>query len=183
MQKLGMLSLFFILAALVCAAANTPQSAAKVADNSISMVEREVVPLAEAMPADKYAFAPSSGEFKGVRTFGQQMTHIATVIYEVAAAMLSEKAPVDLGTNENGAASLQSKDAAVKYLKDAFAYAHKAMATLTDKNMFEQIKSPFGNETAARMSLAAVPVWHTYDHYGQAVVYARMNGVIPPASR
>jgi hypothetical protein len=57
------------------------------------------------------------------------------------------------------------------------------MATLTDLNMMEGVKSPFGGNMSPRISLAAIPVWHSFDHYGQAVVYARMNGVVPPASR
>lgn len=49
------------------------------------------MPPAEAMPADKYSFAPSHGEFKGVRTFGQQVSHVAAVIYAVSASVLGEK--------------------------------------------------------------------------------------------
>ncbi len=74
-------------------------------------MESEIGSLAEAMPADKYNFAPTAGEFKTVRTFAQQMSHIATVIYEVSAASLGEKTPVDTGTNENGPANLRSKAA------------------------------------------------------------------------
>jgi hypothetical protein len=46
-----------------------------------------------------------------------------------------------------------------------------------------EVKSPFGEGNATRASLATIFAWHSFDHYGQAVVYARMNGVIPPASR
>ena len=42
----------------------------------------EVVGAAEAMPADKYDFVPTTGEFKGVRTFGQQVKHLAQANYE-----------------------------------------------------------------------------------------------------
>jgi DinB family protein len=151
-------------------------------DRQLSMVEHEVVSLAEAMPSDKYDFAPTAGDFKGVRTFGQQMSHIATVIYEVAAGVLGEKNPVEGGKAENGPESLKTKDAIVKYLKDAFAYGHKAMNSLTSENFTEPVASPFG-EKSPRGSLANITLWHTFDHYGQAVVYARMNAIVPPASR
>jgi uncharacterized damage-inducible protein DinB len=181
-----LISSAFVLFALcgfgVFAAETGHASMAQMYDRELSMVEREVVSLAEAMPVDKYEFAPSNGDFKGVRTFGQQMSHIATVIYEVSAGVLGEKSPVDAGKSENGPASLKTKDAIVKYLKDAFAYAHKAMNSLTDKNFTELVASPFGDKSP-RGSLANVNVWHTFDHYGQAVVYARMNGIVPPASR
>jgi hypothetical protein len=45
------------------------------------------------------------------------------------------------------------------------------------------VPSAFGNEKVPRVSMATVAVGHSYDHYGQMVVYARMNGVVPPASR
>jgi hypothetical protein len=165
-------------------AADAPaQGIAKLFDGQLRMIEGEVVPLAEAMPADKYDYAPTSGEFKGVRTFSLQMTHIATVIYEVSAASLGEKSPVAGGQNENGAASIHGKDAVVKYLKDSLAYAHKAVATLTAANIMEPMRSPFGSQKSSRLALLSEIAWHTFDHYGQCVEYARLNGIVPPASR
>ena len=158
-------------------------SVGKIFDQELTSAEKEIVGLAEAMPADKYDFAPTQGEFKGVRTFGLQVSHIATVIYEVSASVLSEKSPVDAGKNENGPASLKTKDEIVKYLKDAFAYAHKANGTLTSQNLMALVTSAFGKEKVPRLSMATIATWHSYDHYGQMVVYARMNGVVPPASR
>jgi uncharacterized damage-inducible protein DinB len=155
---------------------------AKVFDGQLSGAEHDAVSLAEAMPADKYNFAPKDGEFKGVRTFAQQMKHIAAVNFEVAAVVVGEKLPAEPG-GENGPDSVQTKDQVVKYLKDSFALAHKAIATLNDHNLTELFKSPWGNDKVTRVYLATVPAWHTFDHYGQAVVYARMNGVVPPASK
>jgi hypothetical protein len=118
-----LISSAFVLFALcgtgVFAADTGRASMAQMYDRELSMVEREIVSLAEAMPSDKYEFAPSNGDFKGVRTFGQQFSHIATVIYEVSAGVLGEKSPVDAGKAENGPESLKTKDAIVKYLKDA----------------------------------------------------------------
>jgi uncharacterized damage-inducible protein DinB len=145
-------------------------------------MEREVVSLAEAMPAEKYSFAPKQGEFSGVRTFAQQVSHIAAVNYEVAAAVLGEPNPTQMGANENGPANLQSKAAIVDYLKQSFAYTHKAMRMLNQENLMGQIQSAFGSNKVPRLNMATVPQWHTFDHYGQMVVYARMCGVIPPAS-
>jgi hypothetical protein len=154
----------------------------KMEDGALKSAEREIVSLAEAMPADKYDFAPTTGEFKGVRTFGHQMAHIAAVNYLVSASILGEKGPVDPKDEENGPASLKDKDAIVQFMKGSFAYAHKALATLTDQNFTEIIQSPFGDKEP-RGTLAEILEWHSFDHYGQAVVYARMNGIIPPASR
>lgn len=149
---------------------------------TLSSVEREVVSLAEAMPPDKYNFVPTGAEFTGSRTFGLQMAHIATVIYEVSAAALGEKNPVELGEHENGAGSVRTKQAIVEYLKGAFKLAHRAADSLTNENFTEIVPSPFGDRMP-RGSLVAINVWHSYDHYGQAVVYARLNGIVPPASK
>lgn len=155
----------------------------KIFDQQLTMLEHELVPLAEAMPADKYNFAPTHGEFKGVRTFGQQVGHIAAVMYMVSASVLSEKVPAEAGEGENGPASLKTKDDFVNYLKGAVAYAHKAMNSLTEANLTGMVKSPFGEGEVPRVSMASVVTWHSFDHYGQMVVYARMNGIVPPASR
>ena len=156
---------------------------AKIYDGQLSMIEGEIVPLVEAMPADKFSFAPTSGEFKGVRTFAEQAKHVASVIYIAAAAAKQEKPPVDLGEGESGPASIKTKADIVKFLKDSFVYAHKAMLALDAKNQVELVKSPFGGPDVARGDSASATVWHTFDHYGQMVVYARMNGIVPPASR
>ena len=157
---------------------------AKIYDDDLSTIESELVPLVEAMPEAKFGFAPKGGEFKGARTFAQQATHVASVNYACAAAMLGEKNPVDMGVAENGPASLKSKAEIVKYVKDSFAYTHKAMAKLSEKGLTELMTSAFDSKKQApRASMASVPVWHSFDHYGQMVIYARMNGVVPPASR
>src|SRR6266481_8478609 len=76
-------------------------------------MEREFVSAAEAMPEDKYGFVPTSGEFKGVRTFAQQVRHVAAVNYILGAAILGEKPPVELG-GENGPDTIKTKSDAVK---------------------------------------------------------------------
>jgi uncharacterized damage-inducible protein DinB len=155
----------------------------KVLDGQLRSAEREIVGLAEAMPAEKFNFRPTDGEFKNVRSFSQQMTHIAATLYGISAGALGEKNPSEMGKDENGPASIDGKAAAVKYLKDAFAYAHKAALAVTQANSMDMLPSPFGNNKAPRIDMVTMLMWHSYDHYGQAVVYARMNGIVPPASR
>jgi uncharacterized damage-inducible protein DinB len=154
----------------------------EIEDHSVSMVEREFVPAADAMPEDKYSFAPTNGEFKGVRTFAQQVKHVATVNYLIGAAILEEKPPVELN-GENGPDSITSKADIMKFLKDSFAYLHKALSSVNAKNQTDLIKSPFGEGKVTRLGIATLALWHPFDHYGQMVEYLRMNGIIPPASR
>jgi uncharacterized damage-inducible protein DinB len=154
----------------------------EVLDHTVLNVEHEFVPAAEAMPEDKFGFAPSNGEFKGVRTFGQQIKHVAAVNYELGAAILEEKPPADIG-DESGPASITTKADILKYLNDSFAYVHKAVRTINDKNLVETVRSPFGEGRVSRLGLATSVAAHGFDHYGQMVEYLRMNGIVPPASR
>ncbi|HEY2842540.1 MAG TPA: DinB family protein [Bryobacteraceae bacterium] len=152
----------------------------KVFDDQVSTVEREVLGLAQKMPADKYDFAPTTpGTFTGVRTYSLQVRHIATYVYRIAESVGGEKAPVEIGPTDNGPDTLKTKDQIIEYFKGALAFAHKAMNNLNEKNMFDQVPSPFGRGTMARVAAAAFLGQHSYDHYGQMVVYSRMNGVIP----
>jgi hypothetical protein len=178
----------FVATLLLCATAfaqqpapKPPANAGEVIDRQLSNVEKEFVPAVEAMPAEKLDFAPTTGEFKGVRTYGQQAKHVATVNYMIGASLLGEKPPVDV-KSENGSDDIKTKDQIVKYVKDSFVYAHKGIATINEKNTVEMIDGPFGNKTS-RLGAANLLTWHGMDHYGQMVIYLRMNGIIPPASR
>ncbi|MGH9774894.1 MAG: DinB family protein [Candidatus Acidiferrales bacterium] len=181
MKKLFIAVLIFIGGAVLVAAVRA-QSApaakptiASVLDSQLSTVEREVVGAAEAMPEDKYSFAPTTGEFKGVRTFGEQVKHIAAANYRFFDTILGEKSPA----NESGPDALKTKAQIVQYLKDSFALGHRAIATITPENAAELLAD--GKST--RLQYASMGCWHPMDHYGQMVEYLRMNGIIPPASR
>ena len=157
--------------------------ASKVFDKTLSSTEREFVSLVEAMPADKFSFAPTAGKFDGVRTFGQQAMHAAYVLNEVSAAMLGEKAPLT-GPHENGPENIAGKDQIVRYVKEAFAHAHKAVAQLTNATLMQETADPFDPKSKrTRVDSAGILTWQTFDHYGQMVEYARMNGIVPPASQ
>ncbi len=156
---------------------------ASVLDHQLSGTEKAVVPAAEAMPEDKYDFAPSQGEFKGVRTFGAEVKHMAVANYALGAAILGEKPPVDLGGGPNGPADIKSKAEITKFLNDSFVYAHKAVNSVNETNILEPVKSPFGSSMTTRLALSISMIGHPFDHYGQMVEYLRMNGIIPPASR
>ncbi len=161
-----------------------PAAPAKTAGDAINAIldigSGEFTGAADAMPEDKYSFAPTTGEFKGVRTFAQQVKHVAAVNYIFGAAILNEKPPVDVG-GESGPDSIKTKAEIMQFLKDSFAYLHKAVASINDKNSLDEV-SLFGMKFA-RLGVGALSSAHPFDHYGQMVEYLRMNGIIPPASR
>ncbi len=161
-----------------------PATMASTLDAELSHVESDFVSAADAMPADKYDFAPSNGEFKGVRTFAMQVKHVAAVNYIIAAAMAGEKPPVDVGTIESGPDTLKTKAEIMQYLKDSFAYTHKVFATLAPQNALKPVPLPWDpKNNSTRLGMAAHEIAHPFDHYGQMVEYLRMNGIVPPASR
>jgi uncharacterized damage-inducible protein DinB len=163
----------------------TVESPASALDKLLGLYEGESMGVVKAMPADKYSFAPSAGtfaagsaeKFTGVRTFAQQVTHIAEANYYFYSSVSGLKPDVDTKKIE----TLTSKEDCVEILAKSFAFAHKAIATITPENAFVAIKPVDGMDT--RASLAAFGVAHGYDHYGQLVEYLRMNGVLPPGSK
>jgi len=161
-------------------AAQPALTISQVLDRALSGTEWQFTGIADAMPEDKYSFVPTSGEFKGVRTFAEQVKHVAFLNYRLFSAILGEAPPADMG-GENGPASLKTKAEIMKYLRDSFVLGHRAMASINAENLVAPIKGPFG--PATRLALANLVSAHCGDHYGQLVVYLRMNGIIPPASR
>lgn len=149
-----------------------------------NIVEKNIVSAGEAMPANKYPFAPVDGEFKGVRTFAQQLKHLAATNYILGAAALGEKAPEDAG-DEMGPENARTKPEIMEYVRESFAYLRKAMQAIDDRNEVVPSDpiSPLQHGTATRLGLVVESLLHAYDHYGQIVEYLRMNGVVPPASR
>ncbi len=152
-------------------------------DREISTIEKEVVEAAEAMPEDKFNFSPENlsitgSNYKSVRTFAQQVRHIAASNYALWSSVAGDKFP-DNYMGGNGPENLKTKAEIIQFLKDSFALGHKAAAMLTEQNMLQ----PMGSSGATRFHRVAFGVSHAFDHYGQMVEYLRMNGIVPPASR
>ena len=153
-------------------------------DGTYQWVPAQFIGAAEAMPDDKFDFAPTQGEFKGVKTFAQQVKHVAAVNFFIGATILGEKPPAEVGNPEMGPDSLKTKTEIVKYMKDSFAYARKAIQSITAQNGSRSMKNPFGQgPDMTPIGMATLLSFHGMDHYGQMVEYLRMNGIVPPASR
>jgi uncharacterized damage-inducible protein DinB len=165
-----------------------PRSAptiASVMEIQMKIVESHFVPAAEAMPEDKYSFAPTSGEYKGVRTFAQEVKHVATANLVFYSAILGQDPPagVTLAGTTNGPDDIQTKEQILKYLRDSFALGHQAFATLTARNAVTPLVKPPIPSMNTRLALANFSCAHASDHYGQMAEYLRMNGIVPPASQ
>ena len=164
----------------------TPPSIASTIDREITIIEKEVVEAADAMPEDKFDFSPEKlnlpgSDYKGVRTFGEQVKHIAASNYLIWSPITGEKPP-DTVNDGKGPDTMKAKAEIIKYLKDSFAFGHKSVATLNSSNLVQPITSGSGRPTT-RLFLATFAPAHCFDHYGQMIEYLRMNGIVPPASR
>ncbi|MFZ0746775.1 MAG: DinB family protein [Terracidiphilus sp.] len=143
----------------------------------LSGIEQEFVSAAEAMPENKFDFAPATtlGEFKGVRSFGAQVKHVAESNYYFFGGPNSNAA--DVKAKGEAIEKLTSKADIIKALKDSLAQAHAYVDGITPENAFVMTAN------GTRGGMAAFGMAHMMDHYGQMVVYLRMNGIVPPASR
>src|SRR5947207_12772853 len=118
---------------------STPPTIGSAIDREISIVEKEVVEAAEAMPEDKFDFSPeklnvAGSDYKGVRTFAEQLKHVAASNYLIWSPITGDKLP-DTVNEGKGPENMKAKTDTIKFLKDSFAFGHKAVATLNTSNL------------------------------------------------
>jgi uncharacterized damage-inducible protein DinB len=183
-MKMSIHILLYLLLAVTThiAMAQSRLTVSQALDFWITTTEKQVVQAAEAMPEEKYSFAPTGGEFTGVRTFAQQVKHLSANNYRMAAYIQVQK-PTPEQEQETGPDTVQTKAQIVEYAKGSFAALHRAIAAINQENMLEPLAAFPSSQQRTRLQLAEDVVAHSSDHYGQMVEYLRMNGIVPPASR
>lgn len=142
--------------------------------------QRDFINLAEEMPEEKWNFKPSSGAFKDVRTFGEMVKHVACANEGFAKEMHGAAPPA--GCEKGGPNPAKTKAEIMKYLRDSFAMLDDEINRIDEKTQMQPVDGPYGGPNT-RIGMAVLSSWHVADHYGQLVEYARMNGIVPPASR
>lgn len=151
--------------------------------------EYEFRSAAEAMPATKWDYRPAAGMFKNekpefgpseVRTFAEQVKHVACANFAFAAELEAAKPPD--ACDKGGPSPAKTNVELLNYLRDSFVAIKKSLNEITVKNMYDPIDGPYAGPNT-RLGLAAVCIWHVADHYGQVTLYLRENGIVPPASR
>jgi len=177
--------------AIVAAAASLAWSASGIAGErgdataatvapTLAMIRQSFVSLAEAMPAEGYGFKPTNGEFREARTFGEQVKHVACANFAFFNEIEKKEPPADCANGGPSAAATKAE--LVAYLRESFEYAQRVLGAMTAANALDPVEGPYGGRST-RLGLTTLAVWHASDHYGQLVVYLRMNGIVPPASR
>jgi hypothetical protein len=159
-----------------------PKTTAASIGRILSYTEDQFLSVAEAMPAEKYSYIPSApgGKFDGVRSFAEQVKHVACANF----AFFNEieaKTPPD-SCEKGGPAPATTKAELLKYLRDSFDYGNKVLATINEKNAMDRVEGRYGGPNT-RLGMAVIAVWHIADHYGQIVYYVRLNGIVPPPTQ
>jgi uncharacterized damage-inducible protein DinB len=140
--------------------------------DELAFYEQRYTRLAEAMPADKYAWKPG----EGVRSVGDVFLHIAAANYGVARALGT---PPPSGFDfKSFLAEASDKGKTVQALKESFAHLRQAIVVLKDEDM-DKAQKMFGRQTTLRGSFMVI-TGHMGEHLGQSIAYARMNGIVPP---
>jgi hypothetical protein len=145
-----------------------------------TMIQQSFVSLADAMPADKYGFKPTNGAFMDARTFGAQVKHVACANFAFFNEIEKKEPPPACVTG--GPSPAQTKAELVAYLRESFDYAQSVLGQMTPANALDPAGGPYGGKST-RLGITTLALWHASDHYGQLVIYLRMNGIVPPASR
>ncbi len=166
-----------------------PDQTKPLEDKAVTAAPQQQPTAAEAMPEEKYGYRPAEGKFKNekpqfgpaeVRTFAQQVKHVACSNFGFAAEFDGQKPPE--GCDKEGPSPAKTKKELLIYLRDSFAAIRKSLGATDAKNMFDPIEGPYAGPNT-RLGLATVVIWHAADHYGQMLLYLRENGIVPPASR
>jgi hypothetical protein len=175
----------FRLVPLLCAImfpvfATHEKSAAEDIRPVLRVAEQQFLSMAEAMPERLYAFAPHGAGFEGVRTFAEQVKHVACSNFGFFNE-IEHKIPPE-HCEKGGPANTVTKAELVRYLRASFDYGDKVLAKMTGDEAHTKVEGPYwGGSTALTVAVAAV--WHISDHYGQLVPYLRMNGITPPPTK
>ncbi|HEU5402785.1 MAG TPA: DinB family protein [Terriglobales bacterium] len=164
----------------VPAKSDIPTSIADSVGDSLKNVEDSFLGIAEAMPEDKWDFIPTVGNFKDVRSFREQVKHVACAQFAFFNEFEGKTPPPDC--EKGGHSPAHTKAELIRYLRDSFAYGNRVLATLNGKNALDRVEGRYAGPNT-KLAISVVAVWHITDHYGQIVEYLRMNGIVPPTTQ
>lgn len=130
------------------------------------------IDMAEQFPEEKYGFKPTPE----VRSFKEQMLHVASSSYFF----------IRLAGGEKTRASHQGRETradVVTLLKESYADGAALIRTLGDAGMERTVKHPFADRMVSLRTLFNVAANHGGEHFGQLVIYYRLNGLVPPTTQ
>ena len=138
----------------------------------MAFYEQRYTRLAQAVPAEKYAWRPA----EGVRSIGEVYAHMVAANYGIGRALGTPPPP---GFDSKAVMAMAGDKAkTVQALKDSFAHFRQAVIAVSDADLDKPLKL-FGQQTTYRGAFIMI-TGHTGEHLGQSIAYARMNGIVPP---
>ncbi len=148
--------------------------------NPISTALRDVLPsrqkntiaAVEAMPADKFSYKPSADQM----TFGHLVAHMVEANYLLCGKAADVPAPKVEDVKDT-----DPKDKLVAALKTSFDFCSDALAKMDDSKLGETTEGMGQQLSRARFALGIVSNWS--DHYAEAAMYLRLNGILPPTAK
>ena len=144
-------------------------------DGEWTHVSKQLIALAEAIPADKYSWRPAPG----VRSVSEVFMHIALANFYLL-SVTGPKMPPDM-TSENLEKTVTKKTDVIQWLKRSLDAVKTARAQLKPGDLERKVKIEGKTVTVDGMYLRIIV--HDNEHMGQLVAYARMNGITPPWSK
>jgi uncharacterized damage-inducible protein DinB len=132
----------------------------------------DIIDVAEAMPEEKYGYKPTPE----ISTFREQLVHLAGVTQRFIDTAKGTKSEAG---HPNPA---MTKAEVITLLKQTLQTGQQMLGSLTDAQLLEQVKFPFGNRMVTRLTFWQGPLYQVRNHYGQLVVYLRLNGIVPPTT-
>ena len=170
-----MICLFLLTSIL---AQDKPSTSGSVGE-TLAMVQGQLLGVAEAMPEAKYSYIPTAGSFQDARSFGEQLKHLACGHFAFFNEIEGKTPPEQCA--KGGPSKARTKAEIIAYLKESFDYGNRILATI-DADPMAKVSGPYGG-TRTRLGMSVLAVWHLSDHYGQLVLYLRMNGIVPPVTK
>jgi uncharacterized damage-inducible protein DinB len=163
-----------VIAAPSFPAAQAPASIKAEMVKDWSDLKAMMVRIAGEMPPDKYAFKPTPAQ----QSFGERVVHIASVNNRFLGSIGGKTAAPALDAKT----AAMTKDAAIKAMADSFDYGTALLNEQSDQTMMQIVMPPFIG-ASSRARAYTFLIGHTWDIYGQMVVYLRLSGGVPPASQ
>ena len=167
----------FLAAVLLCAQtlfAQVPEGVGQGYDGEWGHVSQQLIALAEATPAEKFAFRPVAG----VRSTSEVYMHIAMANFYFL-SLVGQKMPADMKQGMDK--TMTSKADVMAWLKRSLEAVKTAHAAEKPKDLQRQVTMFKRETTADNVYLRAIV--HSNEHMGQMIAYARMSGVVPPWSK
>ena len=132
----------------------------------------DIIDVAEAMPEEKYGYKPTPE----ISTFRDQLVHVTGITQRFIDTAKGTK------SEAGHPHPAMTKAEVITLLKQTLQTGQEMLGSLTDAQLLEQVKFPFGDRMVTRFTFWLGPLYQFRNHHGQLVVYLRLNGIVPPTT-